>query len=145
MRLGENFASSAASRASFSCWLATLTATTSDRGTRGFLGWTRSAQTQAKPFCLPLLWTEKANLSSASLVPGRDKATRRTSDWSATGTRSRHGSWASMTLVTSGASGCVPGLNLLTTEPSGATTNFSKFHWMSPASPSASGTAVSSV
>ncbi len=38
------------------------------------------------------------------------------------------GSTASMALMTSGASGSVRGRNRLTTSPSGATRNFSKFH-----------------
>ena len=50
-----------------------------------------------------------------------------------------------MASITSGASGSVRGRNLASTLPSGLTRNFSKFHWMSPASPSASGAAVSSV
>jgi hypothetical protein len=40
---------------------------------------------------------------------------------------------------TSSLSGSVPGRKRATTSPSGATRNFSKFHCMSPASPSASG------
>ena len=36
------------------------------------------------------------------------------------------------------------GRNRWTISPSGEMRNFSKFHWMSPASPSASGKAVSS-
>jgi alpha-1,2-mannosyltransferase len=54
------------------------------------------------------------------------------------------GRWSSMTSSTAGSSGTVLGRNRATTDPSGARTNFSKFHWMSPASPSASGNAVSS-
>ncbi len=38
------------------------------------------------------------------------------------------GNTASMALMTSGASGSVRGRNRLTTAPSGATRNFSKFH-----------------
>ena len=48
-----------------------------------------------------------------------------------------------MAATSSGASGSVGGRNLATTSPSGATTNFSKFHCTSPAVPSASGAAVS--
>ena len=42
--------------------------------------------------------------------------------------RTYQGSTASMALMTSGASGSVRGRNRLTTSPSGATRNFSKFH-----------------
>jgi alpha-1,2-mannosyltransferase len=52
--------------------------------------------------------------------------------------------FSSMTASTAGSSGVVIGRNRAATVPSGRRTNFSKFHWMSPASPSASGTAVSS-
>ena len=45
--------------------------------------------------------------------------------------------------VTSAASGSTGGRKRSTTVPSGATRNFSKFHWMSPASPVASGVGVS--
>ena len=55
------------------------------------------------------------------------------------------GRLASMTASTSGSSGVVRGRNRAATVPSGRTRNFSKFHWMSPASPFSSGTAVSSV
>jgi hypothetical protein len=48
-----------------------------------------------------------------------------------------------MTARTSGESGLVIGRNRAATVPSGRTRNFSKFHWMSPASPSASGVEVS--
>ncbi len=48
-----------------------------------------------------------------------------------------------MTASTSGESGSVRGRNLAATVPSGRTRNFSKFHWMSPVSPLASGVAVS--
>ena len=48
------------------------------------------------------------------------------------------GRLASIASTTSGASGSVAGRNRATTLPSGLTRNFSKFHWMSPASPSAS-------
>ena len=50
-----------------------------------------------------------------------------------------------MAETTSGASGSVRGRNRAMGLPSALTRNFSKFHWMSPASPSASGSAVSSV
>src|SRR6266536_3016539 len=55
-----------------------------------------------------------------------------------------HAMLASMASMTWGASGSVSGRNLASTWPSWLTRNFSKFHWMSPALPSASGTAVSS-
>ena len=48
-----------------------------------------------------------------------------------------------MAASTSGESGSVRGRNRAATVPSGRTRNFSKFHWMSPASPPASGAAVS--
>jgi hypothetical protein len=54
------------------------------------------------------------------------------------------GRLASMASMTSAASGATIGRNRATTSPLGATRNFSKFHWMSPALPSASGLAVSS-
>ena len=41
-----------------------------------------------------------------------------------------------MASITSGASGSTMGLNRFTISPVGDTRNFSKFHWMSPASPS---------
>ena len=44
---------------------------------------------------------------------------------------------------TAGSSGVVRGRNRAATVPSGRTRNFSKFHWMSPTSPSASGACVS--
>src|SRR5215813_8305180 len=69
---------------SFSISSPTRTARTAGLGTRAFFGWTRSAQTQANPFCLPLLKTEKAKRPSASLVSGSDRAMRRTSSWVAT-------------------------------------------------------------
>ena len=50
-----------------------------------------------------------------------------------------------MTATTSGESGVVRGRNRAATVPSGRRRNFSKFHWMSPASPSGSDAAVSSV
>ena len=53
------------------------------------------------------------------------------------------GSTASMAATTSPDSGSVRGRKRLATVPSGATRNFSKFHWMSPASPFASGVSVS--
>ena len=49
------------------------------------------------------------------------------------------GRLASMASITSGASGSTMGRNRCTISPVGDTRNFSKFHWMSPASPSASG------
>ena len=49
-----------------------------------------------------------------------------------------------MASITSGASGSTMGRKRWTISPVGETRNFSKFHWMSPASPSASGKAVSS-
>ena len=58
--------------------------------------------------------------------------------------RGQPGRLASMTARTSGSSGTVRGRNRATTDPSGPRTNFSKFHMMSPASPEASGDAVSS-
>ena len=48
-----------------------------------------------------------------------------------------------MAATSSGASGSTPGRKRRMV-PSGDTRNFSKFHWMSPASPSASATSVSS-
>ncbi len=54
------------------------------------------------------------------------------------------GRFASMASITSGASGSTIGRNRFTISPVGDTRNFSKFHWMSPASPSASGNATSS-
>ena len=51
---------------------------------------------------------------------------------------------ASIASITSGDSGSIRGRNLASTWPAWLTRNFSKFHWMSPASPTASGTAVSS-
>ena len=51
---------------------------------------------------------------------------------------------ASMAATSSGASGSTPGRKRWMLVPPGATRNFSKFHWMSPASPSASATCVSS-
>ena len=50
-----------------------------------------------------------------------------------------------MAATTPGSSGSVRGRNRAMGWPSGLSRNFSKFHWMSPASPSASGSAVSSV
>jgi len=70
--------------AAFSAWSRTRTARTPGFGTRGFFGSTRSIQIQAKPFCLPLLSTLKANRSGASLTPGSERAIRRTSSWVAT-------------------------------------------------------------
>ena len=46
-----------------------------------------------------------------------------------------------MAASTCGMSGVVRGRNRAATVPSGRTRNFSKFHWMSPASPFASGVA----
>ena len=78
------------------------------------------------------------------------------SGWTSTRTRRRapvdgllgslrySGRFASMASTTSGASGSVIGRKRATTSPPGATRNFSKFHWMSPALPSVSGTWVSS-
>jgi alpha-1,2-mannosyltransferase len=63
---------------------------------------------------------------------------------SGTPTAGYPGRWSSMTASTDGSSGSVLGRNRATTDPSGASRNFSKFHWMSPASPSASGNSVSS-
>ncbi len=54
------------------------------------------------------------------------------------------GSAASIASTTSGASGSTVGRNRFTISPPGDTRNFSKFHCTSPASPSPSGTAVSS-
>ena len=48
-----------------------------------------------------------------------------------------------MAACTSAESGAVRGRNRAATVPSGRTRNFSKFHWMSPTSPSASGVSVS--
>ncbi len=59
--------------------------------------------------------------------------------------RQLRGSTASTAAVTSAAIGSVRGRNRAATWPSGAMRNFSKFHCTSPAAPSASGTAVSSV
>jgi Protein involved in biosynthesis of mitomycin antibiotics/polyketide fumonisin len=56
----------------------------------------------------------------------------------------QRGRFASMAETISVSSGSVIGRNRATTFPSGPTRNFSKFHWMSPASPAASGTAVNS-
>ncbi len=58
--------------------------------------------------------------------------------------KTQPGRLPSMAASTAGSSGTVRGRNRATTAPSGPITNFSKFHWMSPASPDASGTAVSS-
>src|SRR3989442_15405176 len=52
-------------------------------GHPGLFGSTLSIQTHAKPFSLPPLRTEEANVSSASSVSGSDSAIRRTSPWSA--------------------------------------------------------------
>ena len=49
-----------------------------------------------------------------------------------------------MAATSSGSSGVTCGRNRASTVPSGPTRNFSKFHSTSPASPPASGTAVSS-
>ena len=49
-----------------------------------------------------------------------------------------------MAEISSGASGSTIGRKRPTTSPSGETRNFSKFHWMSPALPSASAALVSS-
>src|SRR5215470_4961937 len=54
------------------------------------------------------------------------------------------GRFASMEETSSGSSGSVIGRYRAMTFPSGPTRNFSKFHWMSPASPAASGSAVNS-
>ena len=56
--------------------------------------------------------------------------------------RGQSGRLASMSARTSGSSGTVRGRNRATTDPSGPSTNFSKFHMMSPASPEASCVAV---
>ena len=53
-------------------------------------------------------------------------------------------SWSSIAFTSAGSSGVVSGRNRRTTSPSRDTRNFSKFHWMSPASPSSSACAVSS-
>ena len=57
--------------------------------------------------------------------------------------RGYRGSAASTAAMNAGSSGLVGGRNRVTWRPSAETTNFSKFHWMSPALPSASGTWVS--
>src|SRR6266511_500412 len=48
-------------------------------GTRAFLGWMRSIQTQAIPLRLPLLFTENAMRSSSMVVSGSESAMRWTS------------------------------------------------------------------
>ena len=58
--------------------------------------------------------------------------------------RAQAGRCFSIAASTSGSSGTVRGRNRASTVPSGPSRNFSKFHWTSPAAPSASGTAVSS-
>ena len=55
----------------------------------------------------------------------------------------RCGSASSMAATSSGDSGSTCGRNRWTVSPPGETRNFSKFHMMSPATPSASGTRVS--
>ena len=59
--------------------------------------------------------------------------------------RAQPGRFSSIAVSTAGSSGAVRGRNRAATVPSGRSRNFSKFHWMSPAEPSASGNAVSSV
>ncbi len=49
----------------------------------------------------------------------------------------------SIASTTTLSSGCTPGRKRCTFWPSAEIRNFSKFHWISPASPSESGTAVS--
>ena len=72
-------------------------------------------------------------------VPGPGRAAAELRGVRLSGPRSPEGRFSSMAASTSGSSGAVRGRNRAATVPSGRTRNFSKFHWMSPASPAASG------
>jgi len=83
-----------------------------------------------------LLTGEKWHVTSYnSAIPGQARSA---------GPEGYSGRLASMAAMRAGSSGSVCGRNRPAILPSGATRNFSKFHWMSPAWPSASGTSVSS-